>query len=301
MKIALAGIGKIARDQHIPAITANPDWELAATISRSGTVEGVEAYTGIEDLLSARPDIPVVSLALPPVPRYAYARAAIEAGRHVMLEKPPGATIAEVIDLRERARSAGVTIFATWHSRAANGVAAAREALADRRVTRAHIDWKESVRKWHPGQDWVFDPGGMGVMDPGINALSILTHILPLPVHVTHATLQVPKGRQTPIAADITFTGGVTAAFDWRQEDGETWEIAIETDPGEVRLTEGGARLFVDGAEVAVDGPGEYPGLYAQMADLVRAGESDVDLAPLIHVADAMSLGRRETVAAFSF
>ena len=47
LKVALAGIGKIARDQHIPAITASPDWELAAAVSRHATVDGVEAY---EDL-----------------------------------------------------------------------------------------------------------------------------------------------------------------------------------------------------------------------------------------------------------
>jgi D-galactose 1-dehydrogenase len=44
-----------------------------------------------------------------------------------------------------------------------------------RQVARGRITWREDVRKWHPGQDWVFEPGGMGVFDPGINALSILT------------------------------------------------------------------------------------------------------------------------------
>ena len=29
MKIALAGIGKIARDQHVPSLAASNDWELA--------------------------------------------------------------------------------------------------------------------------------------------------------------------------------------------------------------------------------------------------------------------------------
>ncbi len=39
---------------------------------------------------------------------------------------------------------------------------------------------------------------------------------------------------------------------------------------------------------------GEYPALYAHMAELVRTSASDLDLAPMIHVADAMTLGRRE-------
>jgi D-galactose 1-dehydrogenase len=42
-----------------------------------------------------------------------------------------------------------------------------------------NVIWREDVRVWHPGQDWIWQPGGLGVFDPGINALSIITHILP--------------------------------------------------------------------------------------------------------------------------
>jgi len=97
-KIALAGIGKIARDQHIPALIASTEWELAATVSRHATVDGVEAYDDFHAMLKSRPDIEAVSLCMPPVPRFDYAKAAILAGRHVMLEKPPGASLAEVVD-----------------------------------------------------------------------------------------------------------------------------------------------------------------------------------------------------------
>ena len=46
---------------------------------------------------------------------------------------------------------------------------------------------------------------------------------------------------------------------------------------------------------------GEYPALYAQMARLVADGASDVDLSPMVLVADAFTLGRRRTVEAFDF
>jgi D-galactose 1-dehydrogenase len=220
-----------------------------------------------------------------------------------MLEKPPGQTLAEVHALQAMAARAGVTLYATWHSREARAVAAAKAVLAGRRVTKAHITWREDVRKWHPGQDWVFEPGGMGVFDPGINALSILTAILPAPVHVTGAVLEYPANRDTPIAAQISFSGGVTADFDWRQEGPQTWDIDIETDAGPVALRHGGNELWVGGAkaEGAADIMGEYPALYARMAALVHGGESDVDLAPMVHVADALTLGKRVTVAAFDF
>jgi D-galactose 1-dehydrogenase len=183
----------------------------------------------------------------------------------------------------------------------AQGVAPAKAWLADKTVTRAHITWREDVRKWHPGQDWVFEPGGMGVFDPGINALSILTEILPAPVHLTAATLTFPANRQTPIAAALTFTGNITADFDWRQEGPQTWDIDVETTAGSLTLRMGGAQLETSDGITASGPDREYPGLYAHMAALVRDHESDVDLAPMTHVADALTLGRRAITDAFHF
>ena len=302
-KIALVGIGKIAIDQHVPAIATSPDWTLAATVSRKGSVPGVESFTTIEDMLAARPDIAVVSLALPPVPRFAYAKAALDAGRHVMLEKPPGATLAEIHALQALAAEKGLTLYATWHSRMAHAVAPAKAWLRGKTITRAHITWREDVRKWHPGQDWVFEPGGMGVFDPGINALSILTEILPMPVHLTGATLTYPENRQTPIAAALTFSNDVTADFDWRQTGPQTWDITVETPDGHLALRMGGNLLEIDGSPVQGENTimNEYPALYARMATLVTTTTSDVDLTPMIHVADAMTLGRHLITEAFHF
>jgi D-galactose 1-dehydrogenase len=302
-KVALVGIGKIALDQHVPALNASPDWELAATVSRKGQVPGIPAFTDFAAFLAARPDVTVVSLCMPPVPRFDYAEAALLAGRHVMLEKPPGATLAEVHALEALARERGLSLYATWHSRMAQSVAPAKAWLKDKTVQEAHITWREDVRKWHPGQDWVFEPGGMGVFDPGINALSILTEILPRPVHLTRARLEFPANRQTPIAAQLTFSGHVTADFDWRQEGPQTWDITVSTDRGNLALRMGGNLLEIDGKPYGGENSimGEYPALYARMAELVRSGMSDVDLAPMVHVADALTLGERVTTDAFDF
>lgn len=301
--IALLGIGKIARDQHIPAIAESSGFALAATVSRSGGVDGVENHNDIAGLLAARPDIRAVSLCMPPVPRFDIATAALAAGKHVMLEKPPGATVSEVLKLERLARAKGVTLFATWHSRHAAGVAQARAYLRDAQIRHVQIDWKEDVRRWHPGQDWIWQAGGLGVFDPGINALSIMTEILPNPVHLTAATLAFPDNCETPIAADLAFAGpaGMTvdAVFDWRQEGPQSWNITVDTTHGQLRLTDGGATLLIDGMAQKAEGPGEYPGLYHRFAELIEAGQSDVDISPLQHVADAFMLGRREVVAAF--
>lgn len=306
--IALAGIGKIARDQHIPAITASPDWQLAATVSRHGTVDGIEAFDDFAAMLAARPDISVVSLCMPPVPRFDYAKAAIEAGRHVMLEKPPGATLSECHALEVMAREAGVSIYATWHSREAAMVSTAKAWLADKRLRSLVVTWKEDVRKWHPGQTWIWQAGGLGVFDPGINALSIVTEILADPIHLTSSELLIPENCETPIAAYMEFAhphgARVTAEFDFRQQGDQFWNIAIETDQGHLVLSDGGAKLVIDGhvQSAAAEGDaleGEYPRLYANMARLVRDGAIDMDLAPMAHVADAFLLGKRVTVQPF--
>ena len=301
-KVALVGIGKIAKDQHVPSIATSDEWDLAATVSREGTVEGAPAYTDIDTMLAENPDIGVVSLCLPPVPRYDFAAACLRAGRHVMLEKPPGATLAECYELGAMAADAGVVLFATWHSRMAKGVQAAKAALTGKTVESGRIDWKENVRQWHPDQDWVFEPGGMGVLDPGINALSILTEVLPNPVHLKSATLHTPSNRQTPIKAELTFTGGITASLDWLKEGQQTWEQRFTTTDGTVvHLLEGGNRCVVDGEEQKVSNLGEYPALYARMTDLVRLGKSSVDLAPMIHVSDIMTLGTRKDAPDFEW
>lgn len=307
MKIALVGIGKIAKDQHVPALAASADWELAATCSNHGAVEGIEAYRDFADMLTARRDIPVISLCLPPVPRFAYAARAIAAGRHVMLEKPPGATLSECHALEAMARRKGVSLYATWHSREAAQVGAAKAWLRDKALRRLTVTWKEDVRRWHPGQDWIFEAGGLGVFDPGINALSILTEILPVPIHLSAAELDFPENRETPIAARLSFAhpAGATVAMDldFLQTGPQTWTIEAETDLGTLTLSEGGARLAIDGTpRAAEDGlslSGEYPRLYAKMASLVARGGIDMDLAPMRHVADAFTLGRRITAAAF--
>ena len=141
----------------------------------------------------------------------------------------------------------------------------------------------------------------MGVFDPGSNALSILTHILPAPVHVTQAVLEFPEGRQTPIAAQVQFSGNVSGDFDWLQTGPQTWDIDVTAGGHTLRLSDGGAKLAIDGAAQNVGDNREYPRLYTEMARLVADGQSDVDLTPMVHIADAMTLGRRVVGPAFSF
>uniref|UniRef100_UPI0025E9588D Gfo/Idh/MocA family protein n=1 Tax=Sphingomonas sp. TaxID=28214 RepID=UPI0025E9588D len=290
-------------DQHLPAIAGNVAFGLAATVSpHDAGVAGVAHHASLDDLLANGPAVDAVALCTPPQVRYALASQALARGVHVLLEKPPGATLSEVAALEDQARKTGATVFAAWHSRFAAGVAPARAWLSDRRIDRVTIVWREDVRVWHPGQVWIWQPGGLGVFDPGINALSIATWILPRPFFLESATLSTPANRAAPIAADLLFrdTGGAPIAMDldWRQTGPQSWDIVVETDAGTLRLTSGGAVLTLpSGTERAEDR--EYPGLYARFATLIRTGRSEVDTAPLRLVADAFLRGTRISVENF--
>jgi D-galactose 1-dehydrogenase len=303
LRIAIVGFGKIARDQHVGAIAATPGAMLAAVASRNASLPGVPHFATIEDLLEKGPPIDAVSLCTPPQVRRAQTAAALAAGKHVMLEKPPGTGVAELDPLITMAAGAKRTLFATWHSRYAPAVEPARQWLAERRIKSVHISWKEDVRVWHPGQGWIWESGGLGVFDPGINALSILTRILPKPLFVTAAELAFPANCQAPIAANLNLTDisdlPVTAEFDFRQTGPQSWDILVDTDQGRLTLSSGGARMDVDGKMLAEGPDQEYRGLYRRFVELAATGASDVDLTPLRLVADAFLLGKRAIVEPF--
>lgn len=302
-RIGIVGVGKIARDQHIPSIARDPGFVLVAAASRNAAIEGVPGFATLDEMLSAGPALDAVAVCTPPQARHAFARRALEAGKHVLLEKPPGATLSEVEDLVACADAAGLTLFATWHSRFAPGVEAARALLRRHPPRSVRIEWKEDVEHWHPGQEWIWQAGGVGVFDPGINALSILTHILPAPVFLTSAELSFPSNRDTPIACELAFRDAagmaVAASFDWRQKGPQTWDIVAETDAGPMLLSHGGSRLAIDGRPVPLPPEAEYDAIYRRFAELIATAASDVDVAPLRHVADAFMLGRRVAVAPF--
>lgn len=302
-KLGLVGVGKIVRDQHLPAIATIPHCQLVATADPYAALPDVPSYQGLGAMLDAHPEITAVAICTPTHLRYSQARLALLRGKHVLLEKPPGATLSEVESLISLATEQGVSLFAAWHSRFAPGVAKAKQWLSARQIQRVEIEWKEDVRVWHPGQAWIWQPGGMGVFDPGINALSIVTSILPQAFFLRQAQLWVPTNCQTPIAAELSFTdpdgAEIEAVFDFRQTGPQTWDIHVDTDKGRLSLTQGGQRLLINDELKVDEEEREYAGLYNHFVELVASGRSDVDVAPLRQGADAFLYGHREATDAF--
>jgi D-galactose 1-dehydrogenase len=305
-KIAVVGLGKIATDQHLPCIAKNSDFKLAAGVSRHAKLDNVPCFESLGGLISSGMAIDAVALCTPPSVRLAMARQALDAGYHVLIEKPPTPTLGELFSMIDYAKAKTRVLYATWHSRYNQAVDEAKKRLTGKRVSKMKVTWREDVKRWHPGQEWIWEPGGFGVFDPGINALSIVTKILPEPIFVEQATIEVPSNKATPIAAQIRFKRGdgakaeLSAEFDWRQKGEQTWEIEIATADGTaLYLKKGGSVLEVDGKLIMEAPLEEYEMIYARFAELLHSGKSDTDVMPLQLVCDCFMLGRPVLTEAF--
>lgn len=308
LRIGIVGFGKIAQDAHLPSIRGNSTFALAATASlRTGGASGVAHFSTIEDMLEHAPEIAAVAICTPPQARYRAARLALERGKHVLLEKPPCSSVIELQHLVDLAKNSRQTLYQTWHSRHALAVGRTARELHRRTLRRVRVTWKEDVTEWHPGQQWLWEAGGFGVFDPGINALSIVTQLVPEPLFARSAQLHVPSNCATPIAAELaleTASGvSVEAALDFRHRGRPVWDIEFETDQGLLKLADGGNRLLLGDEPVPAAGAvlgGEYALIYRRFAELIARGESEVDARPLACVADLYLVARHFTVEPFS-
>lgn len=257
-------------------------------------------------MLAGVSHLDAVAICTPPQAHYEAAKLALARGKHVLLEKPPCTSLAQLENLVRLAGIAERTLYQTWHSRHAHGVAPARRLLQQQTLRRARVTWKEDVRQWHPGQAWIWEPGGFGVLDPGINAISILTQIIAEPIFVKTARLFVPSNCAAPIAAELEFVTdggvGISAVLDFRHTGAQTWDIDLTTDEGSIKLSAGGGELTVGANPVPPD-PGaltsEYQDIYLQFAQLIHQERSEVDARPLQLVADILLIARHVAVEPF--
>jgi D-galactose 1-dehydrogenase len=301
-RIGLIGLGRIARERHIPTIAVHAAFVLAAVADPHGDLSsyGCPAFTSYVDMLSAVTDLDAVAICTPPGVRCRIALDAIEAGKDVLLEKPPAATVEELALLRSAADRAARVVFTAWHSQHNEAVAVARSLLSAETVAQVSIIWKEDIHHYHPGQEWLWRAGGFGVFDPGVNALSILTRILPRRPIVRGADLFIQDGVDTPIAAHVALgiealpgTCGA-AEFDGRGKGDALREITVVTQAGTtLRLANGGSRLLVND-RLVVDGKrAEYRQLYDHFAQLLDTRTTEIDPVPLGLANDALTMGRR--------
>ena len=157
------------------------------------------------------------------------------------------------------------------------------------------------MHHWHPGQRWIWEPGGFGVFDPGINALSMLTAILPPKCCVESALLEFPENQQSPIAANLRMRTEdgveINAEFDFRQKGEQSWDIELRPPPAISSSPGGGGWPSTATGHHRREPGGRISAALQRFAELCDAGKSDVDWRPFQLVADAFLIGERRIVA----
>lgn len=123
LRVAVAGLG-FGEKVHLQALRASPHWDPVALwhpraqrLEAACQSQGLSGTTAFDELL-ADSSIDAVVIATPPGPRHGLARAALEAGKHLMLEKPVGLDADQVEDLQRLALARGLTVAVDFEYRA---------------------------------------------------------------------------------------------------------------------------------------------------------------------------------------
>ncbi len=232
-----------------------------------------------EMLERARPDALVVCS--PNAHHIGDALAAVDAGVHVLVEKPVTVTLAECDELETRARDGGVTVGVGHMWRHRDEVIALRDRIAAGElgtVVRTH-GWGVHAG-WGPA-GWFIDPvlaGGGALIDMGIHAIDTARFLLgdPEPVRVQAS---IGRGVFSDVAVDddgvvvVDWDNGVRSVieFGW-------WQPVLGGLEADTRVfgTAGSRQIWPDFAGYGADyrhcSVGMYAGQIADFADACRTG-----------------------------
>lgn len=167
--IGIIGAGRWAR-QHVGAIHKTPGARLVAMAARSQETAsaaeaefGVKCYTDYNELL-AHPEVEAIIVAAPNYLHYSLAKAALQAGKHTLVEKPMSFTTAECDDLIQTARAKGKVLYVGHEFRMFSIWAGAKRLLSEGVIGQplfADIQlWRYPYRSGSGG--WKQDPAKVG-------------------------------------------------------------------------------------------------------------------------------------------
>ncbi|MGC9504398.1 Gfo/Idh/MocA family protein [Baaleninema sp.] len=162
INVAVIGTG-FGRKVHIPGfqlhhrtkVTAvfNPNLEKAQAVAKEFNI--AHACDSLEQVLNL-PDVDAVSISTPPFLHYDMAKAAIDAGKHVLLEKPTALNVSDARNLYELANKKGVVTTMDFEYRVVPTWQRLAELLAEGYVGNKRlvkIDWLMSSRA-NPDRGW---------------------------------------------------------------------------------------------------------------------------------------------------
>jgi len=114
IKVGMAAFGMSGKVFHAPFITANPNFELTKIVERSKDLSK-EFYPKVRivksfDELLTDPEIELIIVNTPDSTHYEYTKQALNAGKHVIVEKPFTTTVSQAEELVFLAREKALTL-----------------------------------------------------------------------------------------------------------------------------------------------------------------------------------------------
>ncbi len=162
-RVAIVGTGIGAA--HLKGFLASPDQfevtvicgqDPARTAALAAQAPGAAIHLGFNAALLARPDFDIIAICTPPDLHLAQATQALAAGKHVILEKPLVASLAEVDALEAAVARSGKTLMPIFQARFGNGLARARHVLSSPHAGRIHVATAET--HWYRGPAYYATP-----------------------------------------------------------------------------------------------------------------------------------------------
>lgn len=175
IRVGLAGFGISATVFHAPFFATMPEYELVTVLERTKNESQkkypfVRVVRSIEELV-ADPSIDLIVITSPNETHFPYANAALQAGKHVVVEKPFTNTSAEAQELVTLAAASGKTLSVYQNRRYVSDFLTIRD-LLDKKLLgevhefEGHYDryraearpqaWREAVK---PGSGILYDLG----------------------------------------------------------------------------------------------------------------------------------------------
>jgi predicted dehydrogenase len=235
--VAVCGIGWCA-SQHIAAFLHNPHTEVTwlcardvdrarANLARYGVaVPDARITTSYDDVLAAS-DVDIVSIATPNHLHATQAVAAARAGKHLLLEKPTGLDVEELVQVRDAVRGAGVRTIVSFELRYNPFLAFARWLRTDGwlgEIRFARTQYLSRVTDWYSGWPWVRtrESGRSHLLAAGCHAVDALrwcSGLEPDVVSALHTYFTEGYEFPTSIVANMTLGGSalghVTSSTDF--------------------------------------------------------------------------------------
>jgi UDP-N-acetylglucosamine 3-dehydrogenase len=272
LRVAMVGAGASASAIHLPGYAANPDVEIVAITSLDHEASTRQAarysipriYESVDELLHD-PNVEAISISTPPATHEPIATAAIQAGKHVLIEKPVATSLDALDRLRDMAHHASTIVDLVHNERFMDFNFKAKNVIAEGKLGEIQAIMQfigtTGPESWSPGAGWFRDPkrsGGGVLMDLGVHKIDLAGWLL-----------------------DRTLEPGGQAQFEGPVEDLATINLTAE---GKVQITVTAswrgpadeATLLVVGTEAILEGSWTVGRLQLRKGDQIESIETDI-------------------------